>query len=296
MKINTKTLIFIIFGIAFGITLLFLIINVYNDPQIEQRDRLRSRDGISMGHNHNMQINEMAFYIINTHSTDSIILRYNATLMNPEDAGKIGIFFPYNMDLISDKSDWEEMSFDTGTAFLKKYSCTSNEYCKNNYFEEYEFQLIPETSKFDSKNGYKHGIKIKVDHVIPNDVDEFFREFNMAENNPLIMTYDAAVKRQITIIVLEDADNIHPIPIPDPDIFHNRGLDYSNTQLDWHILKESQSYFVDYELPDERKQFDNAQTNISLIGIVMGIIVGLFGIALAIESTKKKQTIRDVKY
>jgi len=296
MKINLRIVIIIIFSIAFFTTLYFLITNIYSESQLNDREQLRPREGISIGHNDNMRIDGIEMHIVNTRDTDSITVRIDSTFLNSENNGTIGIYFPYNIKIKTNDSGFERAEFESdSTAFLKKYSCNEKEYCKTNYFEEYVFELIPEKSKFDSKNGYNHGIKIKIDHVIPNEVDEFFREYDM-KKNPLRMSFDDSVKRQLTIIIPENADSIHPIPIPDADIFHNRGIDYSNTQLDWHIMKESQAFFVDYEMPEERKQAEMVKTNITLTGIIIGVIVGLFGIALAIESTKKKSTMRDVEY
>lgn len=295
MKITIRRVIIIIFVIAFSVNLYVLVTNVYSESQFIERDNLRPREGITVGHNDNFRMEEIAFYIINTEPTDSIMMRIGSTFLNTESEGKIGIYFPYNVKMKSDSSDWEIKSIEKGTAFLKKYSCNKEEYCITNYYEEYEFELVPENTKFDSKKGFKHGIKIKLDHVVPYEVDKFFREYNMRDD-PLITSFNDTVKRQLTIIIPENVDSIHPIPIPDPDIFHNRGIDYSNTQLDWHVLKESQAFFVDYEIPEERKQLGITQANISLTGILMGVIVGLFGIALAIESTGKQPRIKFRKY
>lgn len=288
MKITTRGIIVPIFIIAIVINLGLLIFSIYSDPQFYERDGIRPGDGISIGHNDNVDLSNIAFYIVNTRETDSIEVRLVAKFLEPTAIGKVGIYFPYEVDLNSDELGWEKAEIESGTVFMKKYSCSEETFCITDFDEQPIFTLTPKNSKFDSKSRYNHGIKVKFDHTIPSDADNFFRDYNLQDNFPLEFSYDDSVKRRVTVIIPEKADNIHPIPIPDPDVFHNRGNDYSNTQLDWRLFKESHAFFVDYEIPDERKQFQTSQLYITLTGISMGIIIGLFGITLAILSSNRK--------
>ena len=296
MKITTREIIVLIFIIAFVINLYFLIFSIYSDPQFNEREGIRPREGISIVHNDNMNLNNIAFYIVNTRETDLIEVRFYAKFLDPTSIGKVGIYFPYKIDLTSDSSGWEKAEIDSGTAFMKKYSCSEEVFCIIDFDEQHIFTLTPKNSKFDSKNRYNHGIKVKFDHTVPSDADDFFRDYNPKDNDPLKFRYDASTKRQATVIIPEKADTLHPVPIPDPDVFHNSGNDYSNTQLDWHLIKESHAFFIDYEMPNERKQFQTSQLYITLTGIIMGIIIGLFGITLAIVSSKRKQIIDKLKW
>lgn len=296
VKITTRRIIIFVFMLAFGINLYFLVFSIYSDPQFNDREGLRPREGVSIGRNENINLGDIDFYIVNTRDTDSIEIRFHAKFLDPNSIGKIGIYFPYKVDMISNSSGWEKADIDSGTAFMKKYSCDKGKYCNTFFNEQPIFTLTPEHSKFDSKNRYKHGIKVTFDHTVPPDADGFFRDYNLQDNHPLEFRYDDSVQRQATIIIPEEADNIHPIPIPSPGVFHNPGIDYSNTQLDWHLITDNHAFFVDYEMPNERKQFETSRLYITLTGITISVIMGSFGIALAIERSIKKSLFKKLKW
>lgn len=274
--------------IAFGIALSVLVIGILLDPVLNERDGLRPRAGISIGHNEAIQMDRIEFFIVNTRDTDSIELRYDAKFLDTYTVGKIGIYFPYKVEMTTDSTGWEKVDVDFGTAFMKKYVCKEDESCTIDLDEHPIFELKPESSKFDTKTRYKHGIKVKFDSALPSGVDEFFRDYNM-QNFPLKFWYDDSTDRQVSIIIPRFADNIHPIPMGEPDIFHNPGLDYSNNRLDWDLYKNDQAFFLDYEIPDERKNFETSKLVITVSGIFIGIIIGSLGIVHAITSKDKDE-------
>jgi hypothetical protein len=289
MEITTKR-INILFVIAFVVVLYFFFNSYFLDPQFNDRDGQRPREGISIGRNDSMNITRFEFYIVNARETDSIELRYSADFLEPDGVGKVGIFFPYKVKMITNSTGWDGKYVESGTVFMKKYTCNKEIYCKRNFFEQPQFEIIHEKTKFDSKNRYKHVIKVAIDNTVEREPDDFFREYNL-KSYPLDFGYNDSTIRQFTIIIPEEADSIHPLPIPDPDVFHNSGNDYGNAQLDWHLSKDSHAFFIDYEMPDERKKFEDSQLGLTVTGILMGIIVGGYGTAYALVSKKGQNSV-----
>jgi hypothetical protein len=279
-KFLILTLIIAFFILEYGITL---------NPIWNTRDDLRPREGISIGHNDPVQINKIDFFIINTRDTDSIELRYTARYLDHSTIGKVGIYFPYHVDMTTNSTGWEKTDVGLGTAFMKIYACNQNDYCRTDFDEQPIFTLNPEHTKFDSKNIYQHGIKIKFNDVVPTKADEFFRSYNM-QDDPLSFTYGNSTKRQASIVIPRTADHIHPIPMAEPDVFHNGGNDYSNNRLYWNLHNNDPAFFLDYEMPDERTNYDHSQLLITMSGIVMGIIVGVLGISASLFNKTDKDT------
>lgn len=277
------------FTISLFTTFVILVYGVYLDPVFEQREGLRPREGISLGYSDQIQMDDISLYIINTRETDSIELRYNARYLDPSIPGKIGVYFPYSLKMITNTTDWEAIELDSGTAFMKKYSCDENSYCKTNFNEQPIFELIPEFSKFDTKNRHNHGIKVGFDSAEPPESDEFFRDFNM-RNDPLNFWYDDSTNRQLSIIIPRTSDNIHPIPGGEPGIFHNRGIDYSNNRITWKLSENDHAFFLDYEMPKERENFETSKLLITMSGIVIGMLIGAIGIAMTFFQKKKTLT------
>ncbi len=275
------------FAIALVLTFIILVISIFLDPVFDERDGLRPREGISIGHNEAIQMDKIEFYIINTRDIDSIELRYDMRFNNTFTIGKVAIYFPYSVEMITNMTGWEKVNVDSGTAFMKKYTCNENEYCKFFYNEQPKFELKPELSKFDTKNRFKHGIKVKFDSAEPPNADEFFRDYNMRDN-PLQFWYDNSTIRQVSIVIPRSADNIHPIPMGEPNIFHNRGIDYSNNRIEWNLYKNDHAFFLDYEIPNERANFETSKLLITISGIVFGIIIGSLGVALTLSREQQE--------
>lgn len=276
-------------------TLSILIYAVSLDPVYDQRDGLRPREGISIGHNDEIHMTDIKFYFINTRDTDSIELRYNMEYLEHSAPGKVGIYFPYSIEITSNSTGWERVEVDSGTAFMKKYECDEEEYCKSHFNEQPIFTLTPEYSKFDTKNRHIHGIKIGIDNTDPPDADRFFRENNMRDF-PLTFSYDDSTNREVTIVIPRTSDNIHPIPDGEPGIFHNSGIDYSNNRISWTLDKNEHAFFLDYEMPNERASFEASKVLMTLSGIVLGMLIGAAGIAIAFfkkrdDDESKKQTL-----
>ncbi|MDH3278283.1 MAG: hypothetical protein OEM21_09325 [Nitrosopumilus sp.] len=268
---------------ALIIVFFILVLAIITHPVFSSRDDLRTRDGISIGHNDVIKIHNIDFLIVNTRDTDSIELRYSGISLNSSAVGTVGIYFPYKVKMITNDTDWEQREVESGTAFMKKYICEKNEDCFINFDEQPIFKLSPEHTKFDSKNLYQHGIKIKLDDVVPSKANDFFRE-NQIKNNYLKFTFDNSTKREVSIIIPRTADHIHPIPMAEPDIFHNPGQDYSNNRLFWNLYKNNHAFFLDYEMPDERSNYDFHQLLITMSGIFVGIIIGAMGISATIST------------
>lgn len=266
------------------VTLFILVIGVFSDPVFDERDGLRPREGISIGHNEAIQMEKIEFYIVNSRVTDTIELRYNPRYLDHSTIGKVGVYFPYKVEMITNMTGWEKADVDSGTAFMKKYTCDENS-CLTDYDEQPIFKLKPENSKFDTKTRYKHVVKIKIDDTEPPGADEFFRDYNL-KNYPLKFSYDNSTIRQVSIIIPRIADNIHPIPMGEPDIFHNRGIDYSNNKIFWNLFKNDHAFFLDYEIPNERQDFETSKLLVTMSGIAMSIVIGSLGIAISLSNKK----------
>lgn len=274
-----------LFGITAFATLSILAYGVFLDPVFDERDGLRPREGISIGHNEAIRMDKIDFYIINTRETDFIELRYNPVYLDQSLIGKVGVYFPYKVEMISNMTGWEKAFVDAGTAFMKKYACNGTESCRINYDEQLGFKLEPENSKFDKKTRFKHGIKVEFDSSKPPGADNFFRDDNL-RNDPLKFSYDDSTTRQVSIIIPREADNIHLIPMGEPDVFYNRGVDYGNNRIFWELYKNDHAFFLDYEMPNERQNFESSKLLITMSGIVLGIIIGSTGIAVTLSSKK----------
>lgn len=86
-----------------------------------------------------MDLNNIAFYVVNTRDTGSIEMRYQARLLEPNAIGTVGIYFPYKMDMITNSTGWQKLETDSETAFMKKYACINKTICRIDFFEELAF-------------------------------------------------------------------------------------------------------------------------------------------------------------
>lgn len=274
-------------SITLGVGLLFSLVIPYM-ISLQDREGARPRDGIVVVRSNHIDINSMSFYVV-TRDEHYIEVRMSTSPnISPLKEGILGIYFPYKVELdrehmadFVDYTNWiENNDYEYGTAFVRNFPCVDKTECNLYANDQVVFNLKP-NEKFDSKNIFRHNIKLKFDNTAGEPRD-FFHEFEDSRN--LNYTIDTSSQIQATVIIPEIADNLHTLPIPEPDMFHNSGYDYSNTQLNWPITKKEHVFFVDYEMPDERKTFEIQQIIITAIGVGLG----LTAIPISIYSLKKK--------
>jgi len=261
-----------VISIVIGIFVSLVVFVGFPTIEIETQDRegLRPREGISITHSEHIHLDTISFYVVTTRELHFIDVWYfPGFIQDNTKPGIVAVVFPYEGTLSPDTPEWESANFNTTSAFVKKYSCSVSNPCfSGNDPERLTFVL---DSKIDAKDQYRHGIKVKFDSTISEPAFSFFYNSTFKDDR-LHSSYDNSTTRQATIILDETADYIHPIPIPEPDVFHNSAVDYSNTQLDWHLTKQSYSFFVNYEIPAERIQYETTQFQITIASITIGMI------------------------
>lgn len=243
---------------------------------LEEREGARPRDGITVVHSEHIDIGSMEFYFITTRDPNLIELRFNTSPnQNIVKPAILGIYFPYKVNLDKtyntknvDYSSWYEEEFDNGKIFIKQLSCQSQDNCDLSENDQVKFILDPEIT-FDSLNIYRHNVKIKFDNPGGKGYD-VFGKFEDSRN--LAYGFTNFTGASATIIIPENADNIHTLPAPEPGIFHNSANDYSNTQLDWSLTKNEHAFFVDYQMPDERQNFEFSQSMTAGVAILLGLV------------------------
>jgi len=243
----------------------------------EEIEGVRPRDGISLVHSDHIDISSISYYVITTREPNFIEVRFNT---KPHDTdikpGIVGIYFPYDLELnknhmveFNDYSNWHERKFEYGTAFVKNYTCSSVEDDCSLWSDPQVQFILNENEKFTSKNSFNNNIRMLIDSSV-SDARDFFLEFEDSRN--LTFNFDPSTRAQLTIIIPEKSDKISPIPDPEPSIFHNRGLDYSNTQLNWKLSKNDHTFLVDFENPEKRKIVKAQNAQITLLGIVIPVL------------------------
>lgn len=275
MHVNKLTILFIAISIILGAGLVLSSIVPYFMNLVET-EGARPRDGITLVHSKHIDVSSTQFYFVTTRNQDFIEVRFST---NPNDnnprSAMVGIYFPYKVELnmtynekYTDFATWYKEEYgEHSTIFVKNYSCNNVNEC--DLWEDNQVQFIlPLNLKFDSQNVYRHSIKVKFDSPGGKGLDVFGR---FEDSHNLEYGFSNDTKGQATIIIDEKADNIHTLPIPEPGIFHNSYNDYSNTQLDWILIENEHTFFVDFEMPDERQKFELAQIRITVVGIVVGI-------------------------
>ena len=283
---NKSTAILIAVVIILGVGLAYSSIITFF-VTIEVSEGARPRDGISVTHSSHIDINSMVFYVITTRDPNLIEVRfYTNPNVNTLKPGIVGIYFPYKVELdkeyntkYTDFTNWyKDDSYKHGTAFVRNFTCNDKNECNLYQDVQVRFILNPEV-KFDSKNIYRHSIKMKFDDTV-GEARDFFEKFEDSRNLEYRIHENST--RQATIIIPENAERIHTIPLPDPDIFHNSGADYSNLQLDWRLTKDTHVFFVDFEISDERINFEKRQYDISATSIIVGVPLALLAIVIPI--------------
>jgi len=279
---------FVIIGVSIILVIAFVILVMIPITSLEEKEGARPRDGITIGHSNFLTIDSMSMYVVTTRDPNLIELRLNV-IPNTQttENGMVGIYFPYKVELdrnhmakLVNYTNWYEEEYQQGTAFVRYLPCENNPDCNYWINDQVKFYLEPEQT-FDSINTYTHSVKLRFDNTVSKSRD-FFERFE--EYSKINFEIENVSKRQVTLIIDETAERIHTLPFPEPDMFHNEGLDYSNTQLHWKLTKSDHSFFVDYEMPDERQTFQTEQTKITAAGIA----IGLSGIGLSIFARTKK--------
>ncbi|WP_268543671.1 hypothetical protein [Candidatus Nitrosotenuis cloacae] len=255
------------------IGLTFVIVSQYFTAD-EKREGVRPREGITVVHSDNINV-DMNFYFVAAKEPNRIFVRISTSpIANtlPRES-MVGIYFPYpvkinhDYDPKHDHGDWDKQSQGYVTMFAKQIPCKNWDDCKLVGNDEIEF-ILDQNMRFDSKDAYRHGIKIKFENA-GNVGTDFFSQFQ--KNGSLVWGVESTDIRTTTIIPA-NAQQIHTLPMSQPDVFHNGANDYSNTQLDWTVTKDTHSFFVDYELPEERIAFEEKQNMITALGLVIGVL------------------------
>lgn len=303
---NRTSVFLLLICIAFGITLLVGFVIPYVIP-FEEREGARPRDWITVVRSEHIEINSLEIYFITTRDPNLIEMRL--TTGHDQDflfehgseallkSGIVGIYFPY--DVILDRSynhssvdfsTWHSEPSGNGVVFVKQILCQPDGDCYLSDSDQVKFLMKPDI-KFDSQSNYRHSVKIKFDHPGGKAVD-VFSKFEDSRN--LVYGFINFTKAHATIIIPETANHINTLPSPEPGMFHNSGNDYSNTQLDWPLGKNDHTFFVDYEIPSERKEFEQSQVTITIVGIVLGSSVGVISILYSKnQEHKRKESERE---
>lgn len=285
---------------VFGITLMVAFVVPYAIT-FEEREGVRPRDGITVVRSEHIEIDSLEFYFITTRDPNLIEVRLNTSpdqdflfkhgyqaLLKP---GIVGIYFPYDVTLDMDYnpasidfSTWYSEPYGNGVVFVKQISCQSQSDCHLSENDQVRFIMQP-NKKFDSQSIYRHSIKIKFEHPGGKAIN-IFGKF---DSSSIVYGFVNFTKAHATIIIPEIANHINTIPNPEPGIFHNSGNDYSNTQLNWPLIKKEHTFFVDYEMPDERKEFEQSQVTITIVGIVLGSSVGVASMLYSRRQENKRK-------
>lgn len=302
---NRTSIFLLLVCFVFGITLAVAFVVPYA-VTFEEREGARPRDGITVVRSEHIEIDSLEFYFIATLDPNLIEVRLNTlpdqeflfeqgyeALLKP---GIIGIYFPYDVTLDTDYnpasidfSTWYSEPNGNGVVFVKQIPCQSKSDCYLSENDQVRFIMEPGT-KFDSQSIYRHSVKIKFDHPGGKAIDVFGK----FDSGTLVYGFINFTNAHATIIVPETANHINTLPNPEPGMFHNSGNDYSNTQLDWPLGKNEHTFFVDYEMPDERKEFEQSQVTITIVGIVLGSSVGVVSILYAkIQENKRRLAERE---
>jgi len=254
---------------------------------VENRSGIFPNNGIGLGYNEHIQIDDVQLAFITTTEPYYISIRYNPHFLNDTRSNYVLFELPYDGKLdesyeqykseLGDREyeQWQVHRVNDVTILYKIYYCEKENPCKRPYNgnEEIHFDL---NEKIDSKLGDSHTIQLKVHSGLSNESINFLYDNlrNKEDRNP-IYGFHLVNSNQVKLIVNDKIVLEQSTPVPTLDYF-STSKENRNKFYEWSFDSQI-AIEINYKLPSDnslRPYFGLfSAIELLLVGPFVGLLV-----------------------